>query len=53
MNDEPVEPASLRLPARLSATLRKRAKENRRSLNSEVIVILEKILGDPKESEAA
>ena len=53
MNDDPLEPASVRLPARLFATIRRQAKQNRRSLNSEIIVLLERALPGNEKAEVA
>jgi len=52
MNVERLEAVSLRLPAALSETIRKRAKENRRSFNSEAILLLEQRMAAIEETKA-
>mgnify|MGYP004516200243 CR=1 FL=1 len=55
MIEETLEPASLRLPTHLLATIRKRAKVNRRSVNAEATVLLEERIAEieAKAGEAA
>lgn len=54
MDANVLEPTSVRLPPGVLTELRRRASANRRSLNSEVIVTLERALQqDAKASEAA
>ena len=48
-----VEPFSLRIPIELREQVRKRATANRRSINAEILVLVETALADTKQSEAA
>ncbi|WP_092423091.1 Arc family DNA-binding protein [Devosia crocina] len=48
-----VEGFSLRIPSELRDRLRLSARENRRSLNAEILVLLEQALPHTKKAEAA
>ena len=50
MTNEPMEPVSLRIPSTLRERIRRQAIANRRSLNAEMLVLMETAL--PKEQEA-
>lgn len=48
-----VEPFSLRIPTVLRDQVRKRASANRRSINAEMLVLMETALAEAKQREAA